>query len=278
MSNCPGQQQEDTPQGQLTDVASGGSKPGAEARAGSRLAAASQKVDLIVVRRVYEVCQQHIAKAVASTPVLGAFLAALAANESGGKPEACCFEPKVYGHLKAVASGRTSAFGSIVWKNLLPACQQSLQPGSPDLRARFAVLPLQQEDALRAITGAEEEALRGLASSWGFTQIMGYQVIGHQAEVRDLLDPDFHFRFAVKLLTVFARRFRLRLSRDFEDLFRCWNTGQPNGKTFDPEYVAKGLRRMKLYQELEGIVSQHTSMQAPPVCAPGVGAPPERSR
>lgn len=277
MSNAPDQRR-DAPQIQAIGAASGGSRSHAEGAVGARLTTASQRVDHIVVRRVYEICQEHIAKAVASTPLPGALLAALAANESGGNPEASCFEPEVYGHLKAVASGATTAFGSIVWNNLFPACQESLQPGSPDLRARFAALPSQHDEALRAITGAEEEALHGLASSWGFTQIMGYQVIGHQAEVRDLLDPDFHFRFAVKLLSDFARRFRLRLSRDFEDLFRCWNTGRPNGKTFDPEYVAKGLRRMKLYQEIERIAGQHTSMQAPPVCVPGVGAPPEHSR
>jgi len=36
----------------------------------------------------------------------------------------------------------------------------------------------------------------------------------------------------------------------FEELFRCWNTGRPYGKTYDPAYVETGLRRMTIYREL----------------------------
>jgi len=32
-------------------------------------------------------------------------------------------------------------------------------------------------------------------------------------------------------------------------LFRCWNTGRPDGKTADPAYVENGLRRMEIYRE-----------------------------
>lgn len=220
----------------------------------------SQRMDRILVKRVYDRCHQQIVKAVATTSLPAGFLAGLVANESGGDPEASSFEPEIYQHLKAVASGKSVAFGSIVWENLFPTCQQNLDAASPACRERLAALA-SQDAVTRSVTDLEEKALRELASSWGFTQIMGYQVIGHKAKVRDLLDPEFHFQFAVGLLSDFARRFRLRLFRDFEDLFRCWNTGRPDGKTFDPDYAAKGMRRMKLYQELVQGISQHPPAQ-----------------
>ncbi|MDE3178922.1 MAG: hypothetical protein KGM47_04600, partial [Acidobacteriota bacterium] len=48
----------------------------------------------------------------------------------------------------------------------------------------------------------------------------------------------------------FARRFGLRMSADFGSLFRCWNTGEPDGQTSDPGYVEEGIRRMALYRQL----------------------------
>jgi len=36
-------------------------------------------------------------------------------------------------------------------------------------------------------------------------------------------------------------------------MFCCWNTGRPYGKTFDPDYVEKGLRRMRIYRQLRSI-------------------------
>ena len=38
---------------------------------------------------------------------------------------------------------------------------------------------------------------------------------------------------------------------EFAELFRCWNTGRPNGKTFDPNYVQNGLRRIEIYRRLQ---------------------------
>jgi len=74
--------------------------------------------------------------------------------------------------------------------------------------------------------------------------------------VRDLLEPRFHFRVALELLAQFAERYQLDPTREFAEMFRCWNTGQPYGPphgpaTTDPEYVAKGIHRMALYAKLE---------------------------
>jgi len=96
------------------------------------------------------------------------------------------------------------------------------------------------------------QALRELASSWGFVQIMGFHVIGRNRPVRDLLDPPFHYSLANRLLAEFAASFHLDVSRDAAELFHCWNTGRPDGRTADPAYVENGLRRMEIYREVAG--------------------------
>ena len=79
---------------------------------------------------------------------------------------------------------------------------------------------------------------------------MGYHPLGRNAPVRALLDPSFHFRTALALLAEFAERYQLDVTREFEPVFRCWNTGAPDGKTFDPGYAAKGLKRMEVYRAM----------------------------
>ena len=207
------------------------------------------EIDRIVVRRVYDRCHPFIVKAVSATALPAEFLAALAANESGGNPKAACFEPEVYKRLKAVASGEAPSFGCITGKNIFAQASGSPGPGGHRVDEPLSCLD-QRPEAVQVLTALEEDELRELATSWGFTQIMGYQAIARKSMARNLLDPQFHFQIAVEILIDFARRFRLRLSQDFEALFRCWNTGHPDGRTFDPDYVAKGMRRMKLYREL----------------------------
>src|SRR5256885_1081771 len=94
------------------------------------------------------------------------------------------------------------------------------------------------------IAAQRDEVLRELATPWGFTQIMGYHVLGRGRSVRDLLDPGRHYGLAVEMLAEFAHDYQLDLGREFEPLFRCWNTGQPHGKTYDPAYAGNGLRRV----------------------------------
>ncbi len=175
------------------------------------------------------------------------FLAALIANESGGSPEARRFEPQVYERLTN-----------------LPA-----QAGIRDPEKR-----------------------RVAASSLGLTQIMGYHAVRRGVDPARLFDPEFNLRFAVQMLADFAGRWdldsRLRgndtqavtpapavvpakagTHRGFTPagvyaaLFRCWNTGSPKGKTHDPNYIAKGLARMKIYAEL--------ALESEPTRPKGVG-------
>lgn len=197
----------------------------------------SAGVDELIVRRVYERCAAAIARAVAGTAVRVDFLGALTANESGGDPDAAHFERWIYQRLYEVAAAREQAFGSIGRAQL-----------AAFLRANAAAEISDGEPV--AVSAQMEQAIRKLSTSWGYTQIMGYQVIGRGERTAALLDPAFHFHLAVELLAGFARRFQLRLDGDFEALFRCWNTGRPDGETFNPDYVPMGLRRCALYRDL----------------------------
>jgi hypothetical protein len=172
-----------------------------------------------LVSRVYTRCNEFIQEACRSAPAPEEFLGALTANESGGDATAVRFEPSVYRRLRAVAAGELPRYGGIT---------------AP------------------ALSHLADEDLRELASSWGFVQIMGLHVLGRNRTVRDLLDPRFHYQFANQLLAEFAKSYQLDLSRDFEKMFRCWNSGRPEGRTADPAYVEKGLRRMELYREAGG--------------------------
>lgn len=93
----------------------------------------------------------------------------------------------------------------------------------------------------------QEPRLTDNATSWGLTQIMG---INYSGAPRDLIDPETNLAHAVWMLSQFAERFQLDLKSEFSALFHCWNTGQPDKPTFDPDYAAKGLARMALYKNL----------------------------
>jgi hypothetical protein len=168
--------------------------------------------------RIFERWGALISNACRYSSVPPEFLAALIANESGGNPEARRFEPNVYRHLSAVRDGPETHYGG--------------------LRAEH----------LRSLV---DEDLRNYSTSWGLTQILGYHVALRPGGIGILRDPGSHLKFALGLLAGFAVEFQLSLRLDFAELFTCWNTGRPGGKTFDPGYVAKGLERAKAYKAVE---------------------------
>lgn len=149
------------------------------------------------------------------------FVAALVANESGGRADACRYEPMVYGALVKVQQGRKPRFGGFIREQLADKT-----PGE----------------------------LRALATSWGLTQIMGYNAAAKGVPVGftgdDARAPETNLALAVEMLTDFARRFRLDLGHDFQALLHTWNTGSPDGRTFDPDYVPRALKRMEIYRGL----------------------------
>jgi len=207
--------------------------------------------EMNLMRRVWEHCHRFILEACKYSSVLPAFLGALTANESGGNPRAARFEPEVYAHLKAVAADRAASFGTVRAESLAAELADMRQAKASTFHARFLDAPFAAAHASDLVR-AQDEALRELATSWGLTQIMGYHLVGRPGTVRDLVEPPFHYRVALELLTEFAERYQLDLAREFAEMFRCWNTGRPYGQTSDPAYVEKGLRRMKLYRERAG--------------------------
>lgn len=162
-----------------------------------------------------------IAQCCSVSSVKPAFLAALIANESGGNPNAKRFEAGVLTSLWNVLLGRKTAYGSIT------------------------------HDALTAYldTGAWT-GLDNLATSWGLTQIMGYHVFDLSTTIANLQSVNGNLLSAVKLVTQFATQYSLDFDSDAADLFRCWNTGRPDGQTFDPNYAQNGLARLQLFEAL----------------------------
>ena len=163
-----------------------------------------------------------IKPAIAGTPYPECFLAALVANESGGNLAAGRFEQEVFWEISFALIGRKTAFGSIT------------------------------TDKLKAYIGestpaATVAALVNLATSAGPTQIMGYQSLAGGYPLAELYKLDTHFRHAIEVLDDFRKRFGIPDTGAIPQLFRCWNTGRPDGQTFDPAYVPNGLRRMQIY-------------------------------
>jgi hypothetical protein len=101
------------------------------------------------------------------------------------------------------------------------------------------------------IASASDDALKALATSYSFTQIMGWHVlVAPLAEhsVAELRDPDKHLFFAVQLLEWDAGAYLK--AKDYASVLRIWNTGRPNGKTFDSNYIANALAVMEAYRKL----------------------------
>jgi hypothetical protein len=214
-------------------------------------ATARTEAERRLVQRVFTRCDAFIQEACYSSSVPAEFLGALTANESGGNAAAVRFEPSVYRHLKAVAAGERPRYGGIGAAALCEELAEVLHPKTGEFHEKF-LNSLFMAGQASELSRLADEALRELASSWGFTQIMGFHVMGRQGTVRDLLQPRFHYHLANQLLAEFAESYQLSLSRGFEEMFRCWNTGRPDGRTADSAYVENGLRRMRLYQELKG--------------------------
>jgi hypothetical protein len=202
-----------------------------------------------LVQRVFERCGDVIAEACARSSVPAEFLGALTANESGGCADATRFEPAVYRHLVAVAQGQSPSYGSINVTELDDEVAELLPANDAALHAHYMTRGFAEIHSPE-LQRATDDALRQLATSWGYTQIMGYHMVGRPGSVRQLLDPQYHFRMAIWLLSEFAVDYQLDAARDFEEMFCCWNTGRPHGRTYDPHYVENGLRRMQIYRQL----------------------------
>lgn len=174
---------------------------------------------------------QFIDAAVKGTPFPASLLASLVANETGTNDAATRVEPAVLAQLAYLVTGRSARFGAI-----LPAALVAwINPpgGNRQLEAIFL-------------------SLQNLATSWGPTQIMGYQALAGEFALSELTNLRTHFFHAMAMLEDFQKRFNIPFptsGMDAGDYFRCWNAGSPTGKTFDPDYAQNGLTRMLLYEQ-----------------------------
>ena len=161
------------------------------------------------------------------------FLAALTANESLGEADAKRHEPGVEAKLVEVCLGQRKSYNGVTAGMLLLKYEEAdaTHPGeSPEQFVRRQL-----------------EHLQDAATSWGFTQIMGYHVLRWGREIAELTDPRLHYSFTLRLLRECTE---VDLSKDFEKMARWWNTGKIDGKTFHAGYVPNILRRMTQWAQM----------------------------
>ena len=152
-----------------------------------------------------------------------AFVMALTAGETGAwlvhNPDVPSrFETSIYQHLLDVQWGTKKNYGAITTAMLQP------------------------------LTDAQ---LRDHASSWSLTQILGYMALGWKIPLAEIQNPATHYNCTLRLLGEFEHQYMLDPQKDFDRFFRCWNTGSPTGKTYDPAYVQNGLDRMEVWKSLQ---------------------------
>jgi hypothetical protein len=180
-------------------------------------------------RLIYARLGRQIQQACEGTGVPPAFLAALISLENAPlRAGAGRFEPKVFRALRLV------------------------RLGLPRLTKRGLVRDyngITRQD----LTGLTLPQLRLLATSWGYTQVMGWWTIPLRCRISDLQSPQTHLPIAVRLLELVAgarAKTDYLKAGNYEACFRVWNTGSPTGKTHDPRYAPRGLAVLAAYAEL----------------------------
>lgn len=180
-----------------------------------------------------------IAESVIGWPLPASFLAALIANESSGDPNAKRFESTHFSEILLVMAGQQPVFDKTGLSRVL---------GRDDLARwitpdpKFGVTLTFQASLARAIQ---------LATSWGLTQIMGWNFLEFDRTNWLTPDPGQQLQMTMTLLSYRANKWHLNMAADFEKLFASWNAWVPDPtKTTDPKYCEKGLLRMRLYEAI----------------------------
>ncbi len=175
--------------------------------------------------KIYHQLGGEIGRACAGTLVRSSFLAGLISVENSQlNPQAFRFEKAVFEKLKRLRN--PLVFWRKEWSGITQA----------------------------DIQGASDDALANLATSFGYTQIMGWwsirltTLLGRPVSISDIRDPKQHLGIAVRLLDLTAHRYLKTLS--YANVLRIWNTGSPTGRTHDPEYVANALAVDQEYRRL----------------------------
>lgn len=147
------------------------------------------------------------------------YFMALVMLESSGKSKIKPrFEPHVYQQLKDVRDGKRKRYETITTKML---------------------------------TLVDDDALRNLASSWGPFQIMGYKCIQMGINIDDLRGSRSIY-WGIKWID--SNYGDLLREHKYRDAFHYHNTGRKfpkigKPKTYDPEYVTKGLKYMEYFKK-----------------------------
>ena len=146
------------------------------------------------------------------------YLAALCMLEcSGRKPAGSRFEKHVYSKLKMVKMGMRKDYEHV------------------------------QQDNLK---DAGDEALQNLARSWGPFQLMGYKCLLYDINISDIRGSQGTY-WGVKWIAGAYGKYIQK--KDFKSAFHIHNAGIPypkagQPKTYDPEYVNKGLKWMDYFK------------------------------
>lgn len=199
--------------------------------------------DRDLMAKIYSQYHTPLAAAAHPSSVPESMLAALVANESGGDSAAQRFEPAVFLVLAEVMLNKKASYSPAGAHH--PLGPQDLLPYVAPEDVSSAAPPI--GGGFRARLGR----LGDLATSYGLTQIMGWHCLEMSKPFSLLLNnPKGQLDFTVVLVTYFANRYNLDMTKEFAEFFTCWNCGRPDGNTFDPNYVPNGLARMALYDDL----------------------------
>lgn len=100
------------------------------------------------------------------------------------------------------------------------------------------------------VKNADDDALRNLASSWGPFQLMGYKCTFLDIKLKEMRGEKAIY-YGAKWINITYGDY-LRAAK-YKDAFHIHNTGEEypsddNPKTYDPDYVTKGLEYMEYFQ------------------------------
>jgi len=120
------------------------------------------------------------------------------------------------------------------------------------------------------IKDASNAALRNLSTSWTLCQIMGWHCLNNlDCTLAELRKPENQLKFAAKLLMIVAGDYIRR--KDYDAVFRIWNTGRANGKTYHASYVPNALAVKAAYNALLRDPSRHPVPEWDELTPQGVG-------
>ncbi len=113
------------------------------------------------------------------------------------------------------------------------------------------------------VKDATDQALRNMASSWGPFQLMGYKCTFLNIKLREMRGDNAIY-WGIRWINItYGKYLRKGL---YKDAFHLHNTGKKYpedgiSKTFDPDYVEKGLQYMKYFEKIDSVTNKKNSLQ-----------------